>query len=452
MTCGINILFLFALQLEGEENPAPPRPTIERRLDALEERDKELQEQNRDLRQRLESFEGKKAAQPTRPTSDTRPKGGSPPTAPQEGGEEDDSSVEALGSGLGLTAADGRIQALFNLYCDVGFLFSNPPEAQHAHSSFGFGSIDIFGTGQLSERFQVLTETVLEGSDNEIGLDQERLWASWTFNDLLYAKLGLEHLPTSRWNRVYHHGKWLQLTVERPFLARFEDDGGILAKHFVGIEAGGHVNGSLGRLEYLAIVSNGRGKVPEDRQTIFDQNDAKAFDAAIGFVPACLDRLRIGGAFRFDELPGDPAVPARAHSIRELQGNVNLEWKSKPKPAGQLEVLTEWILLSHQDRTAGGTFRHSSFYFQTGYQIAALNLTPYMRFDRKDMQRSDPFYEPEDRDLDQWEQLFGLRYDFTSNAAIKGEVGLGQAERRSQNGDIRQVTTISVRFQLSWVF
>ena len=453
MTCGISILFLFSLGLEGEENPVPPRPTIERRLDALEERDKGLEEENRKLKQRLEAVEGKETAHPAAPGNpDARPKEIGQPSSETTQGEEDDSSIDGLGQGLGLTAADGRVQAFFNLYCDVGFLYSNPPEAEHAHSSFGFGSIDVFGTGQLSERFQVLSETVLEGSDNEIALDQERLWASWTFNDLLYAKLGLEHLPTSRWNRIYHHGKWLQLTIERPLLARFEDDGGILAKHFVGIEVGGHANGSLGRLEYMAIVSNGRGKQPEDRQTIFDQNDSKAFDAAIGFAPSCLDRLRIGGAFRFDELPGDPAAPARAHSIRELQSDVSLEWKSEPKPTGQLEVLTEWVFLSHQDRTAAGTFKHSSFYFQTGYHIADVDLTPYMRFDFKDMQRSDPFFEPEDNDLDMWTQLFGLRYDFTHNAAIKAEMGFGRGERRNDNGAVRQVTIITAGFQVSWVF
>lgn len=449
MSYRFSILFFFlSLGLEGQENSGPPRPALDQRVETLEDKNKKLEE-------RLKAVEGNKSAQPTGAGKEVS----GPPgvdkrsgNAPQGELEDGDASVEEQESGLGLTTRYGGARAIFNLYCDLGFLYANPPEAQHANSSFGFGSIDLFGTGQLSERVQVLTETVLEGSDNEIGLDQERLWASWTLNDYFYAKCGLEHLPTSRWNRIYHHGKWLQMTIERPLLARFEDDGGILAKHYVGLEVGGHVDGSPGRLEYMAIVSNGRGKTPDNRQVIFDENNAKAFDAALAFVPSPLRGLRIGGAFRFDEIPADPANPARTLSIRELQGNVNLEWKSDSNQTGQFEVLAEAILLSHKDRTGGRTFNHTAAYFQTGYRITDLRLTPYVRFDLRAMRRSDPYYEPENSDLDMWEQLFGLRYDITDNAALKFEVGFGRAEDRDALGVVRQITVVTAGCQISWVF
>ena len=68
------------------------------------------------------------------------------------------------------------------------------------------------------------------------------------------------------------------------------------------------------------------------------------------------------------------------------------------------------------------------------------------------MDEGDPYFEPLDRDLDRWDQRFGLRYDFTGNAAIKLEAGFGQAERRRDNGDITTGSVVLAAIQVSWVF
>ena len=68
------------------------------------------------------------------------------------------------------------------------------------------------------------------------------------------------------------------------------------------------------------------------------------------------------------------------------------------------------------------------------------------------MERDDPFYAPLDRDLDLWDQMIGVRWDFLSNVALKFEVGVGRGESRSSSGDVRRNTVVLAGLQLSWVF
>jgi hypothetical protein len=69
------------------------------------------------------------------------------------------------------------------------------------------------------------------------------------------------------------------------------------------------------------------------------------------------------------------------------------------------------------------------------------------------MDRGDTFYMPDDRDLDRWEQIIGVRYELFTNVALKFEIGIGETEKRDDDsGDVRDVTAVLAGFQLSWVF
>ena len=347
--------------------------------------------------------------------------------------------------GLGFVAQYRDVNATFQLFGDVGFLYQNPEPEEKANSTFFFGSQVVFVTAQIGEYFRVLSESNIHGTtENSVEFDQERLWGSWTFNDLLEVKLGVEHSPLTRWGRLYHHGKWFETSVGRPLLARFEGGGGILPMHNAGVELGGRFISDLGELEYVAAVSNGRGESPKDKVRSLDTNNEKAFDIALGFTPAILENLRIGGAFRYDDIPSDSGTPGRDSSIRALigTGNVQFDW-------GSLETIAEFVYIDNEVRSTDTNFGHHSAYVQLGYRLG--DWFPYTRFDYRNMENRDPFYMTEDRDLDIWQQIFGVRYDFTSNAAIKIEFGFGEAERRRGSGAISEGSVIITAVQLSWI-
>ena len=340
-----------------------------------------------------------------------------------------------------------EVTATFQLYGDVGFRFADPGPGSASETTFSFGSQDLFMTARIGDHFQVLSETVLEGdpADNEIVLDQERLWGAYRFFDELYLKFGMEHSPIVRWNRSFHHGKWLFLGTDRPFLGAFEDDEGIMPSHFAGLEIGGSFTQSWGEVSYVAVLSNGRGALPTDRQLVLDSNDSKAVTLAFEISPEFVSGLTLGAAFRNDNIPASPGDPQRRASISEQIYTAFLEYN-----ADAWDIRAEGALLVHRDHTSGRRFRHGSGYIQVGYRID--DFTPFARFDFRSMSRGDPFFAPANSDLDAWVQTVGVRWDFVDNAALTLEAAFGRRELRSEDGSIHRSGFVGIAMQLAWYF
>jgi hypothetical protein len=353
--------------------------------------------------------------------------------------------AEASESGGGLTAHWGDLQLTLQLFGDYGFSYENPRSDGTAPASFQFGSVDFFFCGKIGESFRMLSETLIEAEQDAVTLDEERLYGAYDFNDALYAKLGLEHLPTCRWNRIYHHGKWLQLTIERPFMARFEDDGGILAAHYSGLELGGRQHTGAGMVEYAAIVSNGRGPVPTDRQRGADNHDSKAVDVELAWSPSWLEGLTVGANARDDLIPPNPGDPARARSEHEFEEGFFGQFERGP-----FSAIAEAAFLQHDDRTSNKTFNHRTHYVQVGWRHG--EWTPYARADWRLMAHGDPYYAPSGLDTDEWEATLGIRWDFVSQAAIKFEGRYGGVENDLSGGATRRVHVTTLAMQLSWYF
>jgi hypothetical protein len=401
---------------------------------ALERRVQELERQNAALLQRLDRLERTLPAAPAEEKASA-----APPPPPAIAAEE---RVEPESVGLGLGATYGPVRASFQLFGDTGFAYDEPGD-DGVHTSFVFGSFDAFATAKIGERFQALGELVFEGDseDNEVGLDFERLWGSWTLDDRLYVKLGREHSPNNRWNRRYHHGRWLWTSATQPFLARFEDDGGLLPVHQIGLEAGGGFALAPGRLDYVAVVSNGRGRTPEEITNFADRNDEKAYDLGFSFAPARFEGFTLGANVYLDEIPPDNDVPSRRHSIREIIGSGFVE-----KALGRVELLGEYAFLAHKERGTHRNTPNQSGYLQAGYHVD--DFTPYVRFDINDMASADPFFAQSGANVDRWETVLGVRYDLAEFAALTLEGGIG--EKDDTDGSSRVVQRLLM--QLSFVF
>lgn len=84
----------------------------------------------------------------------------------------------------------------------------------------------------------MLSELTFEsGDDNNIGVDLERALLIYSPNDRLQLGVGRAHTSIGYYNTAYHHGNWFETAAVRPFLFRYEDDGGILPVHNVGLTA-----------------------------------------------------------------------------------------------------------------------------------------------------------------------------------------------------------------------
>ncbi len=127
------------------------------------------------------------------------------------------------------------------------------------HTTFQAGEFDLFLTSKLSERLNFLAEIVLGPDDtNVFGLDIERYQLTYKANRYFAATAGRFHTSIGYYNTAYHHGVWFSTAEGRPIMYLFEDSGGILPVHMVGVNVTGAVphTGKLG-LHYVAEVGNG---------------------------------------------------------------------------------------------------------------------------------------------------------------------------------------------------
>src|SRR5919109_1309194 len=109
-------------------------------------------------------------------------------------------------------------------------------------SSFSLGQLNLFVTSDVSEKFKFLSEIVFEaGPDNVVGVDVERMLLQYSPSDYFNLAVGRYHTAIGYYNTAYHHSTWFQTTTGRPLLFEFEDRGGILPIHNVGLSASGRI-------------------------------------------------------------------------------------------------------------------------------------------------------------------------------------------------------------------
>lgn len=134
------------------------------------------------------------------------------------------------------------------------------PSNQGGNSTFALGLMDLFITSQISRHFSYLSEVGFEADPaiNGIGVDLERAQFSFSPNDKFSISAGRTHAMLGYYNTAFHHGTWFQTTIDRPHIFEFEDSGGPLPIHNVGVSAMGKVpSGKLG-LHWFAELGNGK--------------------------------------------------------------------------------------------------------------------------------------------------------------------------------------------------
>lgn len=290
-------------------------------------------------------------------------------------------------------------------------------ETEERSNTFTMGQFDVFLTARLTDRLSILAENVVEfgehHGESEIELCLERLWIKYELSDLLKLKVGRMHFATGYWNTAYHHGTWLQTSIFRPQMLKWEHDmDSVLPMHMVGLEFSGGLSGDNLAVEYILQVVNGRGRKSHEVQMVQDDNDHKATNFYLRLEPAFIPGLQLGGNIYYDKIPPDPDEPTRVKEINELIWGGYLAYLQ-----GDYELLAEALQIEHEDKTSAEDFKTIATYVQAGYQINSFK--PYYRFDHVDYEVGDPFYSPHTFDLKQ--HTLGLRWDVVSWNAIKLE-------------------------------
>ena len=302
------------------------------------------------------------------------------------------------------------------------------------HTSFSLGQVNLFITSDLSDKLKFLSEVVFEaGPDNVFGVDIERLLLTYRFNQYFNLAVGRYHTSIGYYNTAYHHSTWLQTTVGRPFLFRFEDQGGILPIHNVGASLSGRIpSGRLG-LHYIAEVGNGRASSSpqsEPVQNEVDENSHKAFNFQVFARPEALPGLQTGFSVYRDLLTpiGLPSVNETILDYYIVYNGHNYQW------------LNEALLVRQAPRgpSPSPTVNIPGFYTQISKRFGA--FTPYFRYQYVNAPLNGPvFYTNVGL---QYGPSVGLRYDLSDFVAWKLQYDYNSLK----NGQSYQTVTLQACF------
>jgi len=275
-------------------------------------------------------------------------------------------------------------------------------------TSFSIGALDLFITSTLSDRFKFLTELVFEvHQDNEFEEDLERVLLEYSYNDYFKLSAGRYHTAIGYYNTSHHHTNWFETATDRPSIFEFEDEGGILPIHSVGVSASGQIpSGKLG-LNYVAEVGNGRTSSSpslEPVQNLVDENNHKDVNFAVFARPDAVPGMQVGFSTYRDVLfplgkpkIGETIIDAYAVLVRQ-----NFEW------------LSEALLIRHAPQGAPHVFDTPGFYTQISKAFGSYR--PYFRYTYVNASNSEPVFPQVGL---QSGPSVGVRYAASESVALK---------------------------------
>jgi hypothetical protein len=354
--------------------------------------------------------------------------------------------------------AASNTRVTLNFFGDPMFVISSDAPS---HAGFVLNPIDLLLTGRFGELI-AMGEIGLDQADGGmVSVDIERLFVGW-HAERFAVDAGRTHAELGYWNNAFHHGNWLQLTVDRPRAVRFEDEGGILPIHWVGIQAHWRplLEGNR-RIELVGGVANGRGGVVDDILTQGDVDAQKALLARIELKGFGARALRLGLVGVFDQIGAQPAVagmfprPALPDaSMREFIGNLFVAYRGS-----NLTLISEAYDVLHTTEgvvpatgAKGGHWNTVDAFALLGYRL--VDFTPYAMGEVRTTPTgdADPFFFPdptmvaagEEGIMSNFEEVTaGLRWDFTTWSAFKVEYRYTRFE--DTNTDLQ-------RFVVNWSF
>jgi len=307
-----------------------------------------------------------------------------------------------------------HFRGFFDVDFDDGAVAQNLqyPLGVPAHSSFRSGEFDLFMSSQLSERLSFLAETVFSSDQtNNFEVDLERFQLTYQPSQYFQVSAGRFHTAIGYYNTAYHHGLWFSTATGRPFMDYFEDAGGVLPVHEVGVTTTGRVPGS-GKLNLHWVAEMGNGSAEfgsanfgDGVQNFASDRNKKDVNLALYARPQRFPGLQAGGSWlRGGIVPVATGIHMSQNVASAYVVYVNGKW----------EFLNEAVLLQHQLPDGGRSYNSPMGYTQ--FSRAFGIYRPYFRFQEANIPNNDPAspfvgrYEGPSA---------GLRIDFFTYAALK---------------------------------
>jgi len=358
-----------------------------------------------------------------------------------------------LGSSSVASAEDGGVPLHGFADANLVSMGSSAPDDQRLQGA-NFGSLDFFLTPEFAgKKIKSLFEVIFETDPNTgaIGVDVERGQLGYVLNDTNTVWIGRFHTPYGIWNTSYHHGKELMPTINRPRFIDFEDQGGILPAHSVGVWLHGSTPIGGNQFKYDVFMANGSRVVPAGSQVggMYDFNLLKTDhpNAQTGF--------NLGYLFKQGRMEGlQVGVHAYQTTVNSYLGtadgnatgsNVYSNTLAQSQPNAQsaqlmtggylfyetdsVSVDAELYVIQNTNRAPGLTDSHQSnlSFVEADYALHG-PWRPYLMFEKTNLDITDTLWQQLIDSASYTRTSVGVRYELSAEACIKmGWAGTNQA-------------------------
>jgi hypothetical protein len=291
---------------------------------------------------------------------------------------------------------------------------------------FTIGQVVAHMSASLGESFSIFGEFSATGKDSEYSFEVERLIAKYEFSDLFKLSGGRYHTPIGYWNSAYHHGSWLHTSTSRPEMVRFGSK--LIPIHFVGILMEGTLPRNRLGLSYSAGFGNGRHENIARSGDAGDINSDKAWMVQVQAAPDRYYGLKFGLGYYSDEIKPDDRP-----DIKENTVSAYAAW-TKESP----EIIFEYMHSTHEllsNSSVSGDV--DAWYAHFAYRLKdqRRNWKPYIRFEKTDVDDTDPLLFDQGLDFDA--SILGVRWDFNPYAALKAEYRNEEFDNNGRENNFR---------------
>jgi hypothetical protein len=325
-------------------------------------------------------------------------------------------SMDQISAGLGKHEMDAGLP--LRGFADVGAAWSTTDDPVRLHG-FSIGTLDLYMTPQFGDRVKALAEIAFEFEQGGSGaVEIERLQLGYAVNDALTLWLGRFHTPLGLWNTMFHHGAILQTSISRPRFIDFEDKGGFMPVHAVGIWATGATRLGGGKVSYDGYLANG-SSIRERRldPNAFGDDDSGAMAGFnVGYLPgAGLEGLTLGLHGFASTIKSYTPSGALLGRTRVRAGGAYFGYD-----ANDWEAIGEYYHFANLDGPTGTRYASDAWFAHVGRSFGL--LTPYVRFERASLDPDDNYFRAQLSGRSYRRGVVGARYALDPRASLKLEL------------------------------
>lgn len=322
--------------------------------------------------------------------------------------------LRAGGSEVSSVSAISKGQFLFYPDIHADFRSDLDPNSNQDASDTGLNASVIYKIDY--KNFSFLAEAYRTDDDGDV----QRLQAGWRVSDTAIIWLGRFYNPVGFWNTEHHRGSYDEISVHRPSVVEYEDDGGIIPIHLSGFYV--ERKKLYQNLEVMFTLAAGAGpELTRDAKlealSLFYPGDTEndlSLTARIAFEIENPFELKTG------LFVSHSTIPSRLGLITEVEQHVFGGYFYSRWSSWSLTWMLNTISNNVKTQT---TEQQSSFgggYVQLSYVINQ-HWTAYTRIEDLEGAGNDVYLNLfPDFVIDR--NLFGLRLDFRKNQAITFEI------------------------------